>query len=975
MKKGLFEAIYREEVSADGKEVYVYSSSKDTDLFKYYFGRELAYGLNGGSAYGLATYAIMNDPFSGLADIGYSADARKNLYGENCFEFRIPSTKVFFFEYADYAKTEQGKGSTPADFIQRQADFFKLPLRPEQVEELNAGLSEDFSSNAAQAFYRFMCRIYYQDKRGALVTPCAGFVYKGKNDGRTYVGWDGYQLIPNRFTNDLGQTWNECNRNTPEYQEYLKQSNEERTAEDVFDGHKTPRKEAVYRLFGKFNSSDDNSNTFADGVFSDIVIHDDKTIDCKFRSNLPYIDQNKHYVRITNSNRLIRSMNQLGYKFGVLDSGIKVGNEALELFSTETIQHINKEMWPDSCTKGIKIAGASISNDILSEIPTEFGEKEMYAVTCQFDDVPTGWKIKGNPEKPCWAGSPEVFEQMKDLGFVLETKPESKAKRQLKNPDAIARAAAKAAEKAAQKKAIEAAADKSWNDDVENALKLTEAMKGKTHLPHLFNSGSTTQMKPAEFDELLKYIEQSGNVFSQENFSASEKIDGSTTLIGCDEQGIFVEKFGMKDIYRPADLQREDLSRKTRAFLEIANNPELITFLDDTRKDFGMEFIKVQVEMLLTAASKNEDKSLMQIVLVPYKREKFAEDGGAFVVRVIGDDLELLPGQQELCEAIANILTTPKFVVKPMSDARLSFEPIDLNEYMAKTMPTLEGLGRTEKKAAYAKAQEELQNILASAFPSGKYGEVYEGIVITCIGTGMQFKMTSPTFKDWMAAHNTKPKAEGLLENDPYGLVMKNYGEKKILLNHIGPGTELVGLLIGHFAPFTGPKGHGRMIEELRSKGCKKFIIGIPESSAEFDDDRAMYTTEQRMEICNAYLKEEGLEGKAVKMRRGNMAVTYRLLIWDAYNTFGPNIRPVYIVGPDRAELVEKNVAFDTDHSTTFPEKIVMTDRGEGDVSGTKVRELIRQNDVEGVAKMTGYSTEIAQKLIDLRNDNVEDND
>ena len=75
------------------------------------------------------------------------------------------------------------------------------------------------------------------------------------------------------------------------------------------------------------------------------------------------------------------------------------------------------------------------------------------------------------------------------------------------------------------------------------------------------------------------------------------------------EEGIFVEKFGMKEIYRPADLQREDLSRKVRAFLEIANNPELVDFLDDTRREYNMQFIKVQIEMLLTGASKHEDKS------------------------------------------------------------------------------------------------------------------------------------------------------------------------------------------------------------------------------------------------------------------------------------------------------------------------------------------------------------------------------
>ncbi len=966
----------KEEVAADGKTLYVYSSSKDQDLFKYYFGRDLKFGLNGGSAYGFATYAIMSDPFGGASDVGYSEAARDNLYGTNCFEFEIPTDKVFFFEYVDYVKTLRGKDSTPANFIQQQVDFFKLPLSEEQITKLIPEEGAEFSSKAAQEFFRYMSRIYYQDKLGALITPCAGFVYKGRNDGRTYVGWDGYALIPRRFTNDLGKTWKEVDRNSPEYKEYVEKANEEREAADVFDGHKTPLKEAVYRLFMKFGSGDDTAEKLVDGLFTDIVIHDDKTIDCTFKSNLPYIDQDRHYLRLTNDNHLIRSLHKLGFKFGKLNAGIKIGKEALELYKDNLIESIDPSIWPDSCTGGIKIAGGRIAKDTFQKIPTALGEHYAYIVNCQIDDdVLKGYELHGNPEKPNWTTGEETKAKLVAVygefaeNCILPEKPLPKEKRQLKNPDAIARAEAKAKAKAEKEKADWERVTKNWDDDVEKAMKLTEAMAGKSHLPHLFNSGSSTQMKQKQFDELLNYIQESGNVFDKEHFNVSEKIDGSTTLIGVDEQGVFVEKFGMKEIYRPADLQRDDLSRKVRAFLEIANNAELVDFLDDTRKEFGMQFIKVQIEMLLAGASKHEDKSLMQIVLVPYKREKFAEEGGAFVVRVIGDDLQPLPGQNELLSAISSILTTPKFIVKPISDTDLDFAPIDLNEYIAEVLPTLNVKDRSERKAAYEAAQEKLQTLLTSHFPEGKYGEVYEGLVVTC-NNGFAFKMTSPQFKEWMAKHNER-KPVTISPDDPYGLVMKDFGEKKILLNHIGPGTELVGILIGHFAPFTGPKGHGRMIEELRSKGCKKFIVGIPDSTAEFDDDRAMYTVEQRMEIVDDYLKQEGLEGKAVKMRRGDIAITYRLLIWDVYNTFGGNVRPVYIVGPDRAELVQKNPEFGTDPNTTFPEKIVMSDRGEGDVSGTKVRELIRKHDVEGIAEMTGYSKQIAQKLVDLRDDNL----
>lgn len=491
-------------------------------------------------------------------------------------------------------------------------------------------------------------------------------------------------------------------------------------------------------------------------------------------------------------------------------------------------------------------------------------------------------------------------------------------------------------------------------------------MEGKSHLTHLFND-NRTQMSQSGFLDLIDFIKSNGCIFSEDNFKVSEKIDGSTTLIGVDEEGLFIEKFGTNEKFRPGTEQ--NMPGKARALLEIANNPELVSFLQDVRKDYEMDFVKVQFEMLLSAFSRRTDK--LQVILVPYDKDKFGLLGGGFIVRVIGDDLKLLPAQEELKSAIANIMNTPDFTVHSIEECNLHYDPIDLTEFVANFELKLSSAGKN-KKVVIQNGQKELQTELTSHFPRGNYGEFYEGLVVTC-SNGIAFKMTSDKFKSLINTHNERPSFD--VSNAESGLVKQDVNGKTVLLNHIGPGTELVGILFGHFAPFTGPNGHGRMVEALREKGCHKFIIAIPDSSAAFDDDRAMYTVEQRLEICEDYLKQEGLEGKAVKLRRGEPKITVKSLIWDAYNTFGPKIRPVYVVGPDRADLFFKNKEFGTDLSTTFPEKLVVKDRGEGAVSGTKVRELIRNNDVEGVAAMTGYSTEIAQKLIDLRNDNIEDNE
>lgn len=495
-------------------------------------------------------------------------------------------------------------------------------------------------------------------------------------------------------------------------------------------------------------------------------------------------------------------------------------------------------------------------------------------------------------------------------------------------------------------------------------------MQGKTHLTHLYND-NRSQMTQSGFLELIEYIKSCGNIFSEKNFKVSEKIDGSTTLIGVDAEGIFVEKFGTNEKFRPGTDQM--MPGKAKALLDIANNPELVDLLDDLRREYDMQFVKVQFEMLLTAFSRSQDK--LQVILVPYDKEKFGSNGGGFIVQVIGDDLQKLPAQDELKTAIASIMNSSDFVVKSIEDCNLHYSPIDLEEFVTTFEAKLSSATKqVERKIVIQNGQKELQSLLTSHFPKGNFGEFYEGLVVTC-GNGVAFKMTSDKFKTLINAHNNggaRPTFD--LSGKDFGLVKQEVMGHDILLNHIGPGTDLVGILFGHFAPFTGPKGHGRMIEAFREKGCHKFIIAIPDSDAMFDDDRAMYTTEQRLEICDDYLKQEGLEGKAVKLQKGEPKITIKRALWDAYNLFGPKIRPVYIVGPDRADLFFKNKEFDTDPTTTFPEKMVLTDRGEGAVSGTKVRELIRKGDVDGIAQMTGYSKDIAQKLIDLREDNLMDN-
>lgn len=946
-----------EEVSEDGQYLYVYSSSKDKELFKYYFGRDLRFGTNAGSAYGFGTYAILTPPFNEGAEVGYSDAVRDNLYGQNCFEFKISTSKVVFFEFADYQKVNpQAQIDT---FIKEQLDRLGVHLNEQDLNFLTPLEGETFSSRQASAFYKYMSHIYYQSKDGRLITPCAGFIYKGRQDGRTYVGWSPYELQPTRFTNDNGATWAECDRSTPEYREYMEGYTDE--IDDPFNGKKTPKKEAIYRLFQKYSSNDDGSTGMSGGIFSQIRINDDHTIDAKFTSNLPQVDSYRQFFWVNDDNRLLHALKRLGYRIGKLNCGIKIGPE--EGLNPVGISSIDPSFFPKEVTGTIRIGYCVLNKEELSHLPTK-ADAPLYIVHDLIeDDCLLGRKIEVSEKKACYCSGQEDYDRLSSIygdqewwSTVKPEPPAPKKKRVLKDPAKQAAAEKERAEKAKAKAEGRARALKNWDDDVAKVEGLTEAMKGKSHLKHLFNDGHE-EINKGDFANLVGVIEDAGGMFSPEDFTLSEKIDGSTVLFGVDGQGLFLEKFGQKDVYRLSD-QGKELPNRVSEFLHVLDNPVLEQTLNKIKGD--RPFIKVQCEMLVSAVSKSKDNITIQ--LIPYRRDAFPEEGAAFVVRVMDDKLESLPNQNAVIEEVCRAMNTSSFMVKPMSSNTIDFEPIDVSDWVEEVKNGMPA----------AEAKQKLQSTLTEHIPTSRYGEYYEGIVVNCPAIGLSFKMTSDKFKALFASHNQKPTDADLsVEGEPYGIVEKTFNGKQMLLNHIGPGTELVGILLGHFAPFTGPNGHGRMIKEFQDKGCSKFVILIPRSKADFDDDRAMYDTDQRVEIAQAYLDSEGIDGIAMAVNTSGPDHMIGKAVKAAYDKWGAAIRPVLVIGPDRRDDF-KNVEFGTDPSTTRPEKYVLTDRGEGNVSGTKVRELIRKSDVGGIVEMTGYSEGVARKLVDLRNKNAE---
>lgn len=125
---------------------------------------------------------------------------------------------------------------------------------------------------------------------------------------------------------------------------------------EIFDGNKTPDKEKAYRLLMAYNSNDGlgpdgRELSMSEGIFFNIVIHDNKTIDAKYRFNRPITDNYTHYFR-PSTNQFIEKLMQLGFKFGTLDCGLKIGSETSEAWS---YQNVPKKYLPQEVTGGLEL--------------------------------------------------------------------------------------------------------------------------------------------------------------------------------------------------------------------------------------------------------------------------------------------------------------------------------------------------------------------------------------------------------------------------------------------------------------------------------------------------------------------------------------------------------------------------------------------------------------------------------------------
>lgn len=168
-----------------------------------------------------------------------------------------------------------------------------------------------------------------------------------------------------------------------------------------------------------------------------------------------------------------------------------------------------------------------------------------------------------------------------------------------------------------------------------------------------------------------------------------------------------------------------------------------------------------------------------------------------------------------------------------------------------------------------------------------------------------------------------------------------------------------LGVIYGCFSPFTGKYGHARLLDRGEQEGIEDFIIVSPYKNQPIDNDRNMFTLEQKVKIAEAGCKDLGYNILGAYTSKAHFFLDALYEYAEMY----PDYRLVLICGPDRADLYGKYcVPFGEDYELQDEndigkfEILYCTDRGDKEVSGTKVREAIRNGDKEAFLEMTGYS-------------------
>lgn len=124
-------------------------------------------------------------------------------------------------------------------------------------------------------------------------------------------------------------------------------------------------------------SQDGKELQMSEGIFYNIVIHDNGVIDASYKFQRPITDNYVHYFRPSN-NQFLEKLLKLGFKLGKLDCGLKLGSETSDAWS---YQNVPKKYLPQEVEGGLELIRQTIDRDI--NIPCHIGDDKLVLIKCE----------------------------------------------------------------------------------------------------------------------------------------------------------------------------------------------------------------------------------------------------------------------------------------------------------------------------------------------------------------------------------------------------------------------------------------------------------------------------------------------------------------------------------------------------------------------------------------------------------------
>jgi hypothetical protein len=344
-------------------------------------------------------------------------------------------------------------------------------------------------------------------------------------------------------------------------------------------------------------------------------------------------------------------------------------------------------------------------------------------------------------------------------------------------------------------------------------------------IQHIYNPGSSTEMKDTDFINFCKEIAQDGGKF--QGVPINLKVDGAGIRFGKTAEGkpffmtsrvdtpMTADNIGAFEAYGRKQGQTEEQLARTQNY-----DKALATIVNaDFMKDIPPDTI-VQAEMLFNPMAQQDDGGY-KFVNIPYDPKKLGKSMTLVPISVKQYSTgETSPDSQKIKQALIKD-STPDI---KMINNTLSHKGIDVSKIVNPIVKNAEALsnavaqrGDTPDKqkanAILSKARQALSNAIIKSPIEGKdqLGDMIEGLVIN-MPSGTLAKVTSPDMQQKMTAKqamNKKP-TEGS--------------------NRTKPAVVTIGSFVGH-------KGHQQLIQQTidtaKSVGGDPYIYVSPAMGAD----------------------------------------------------------------------------------------------------------------------------------------------